>query len=152
MRSRRNTMKITIETPSPGEEDEIIVRLASLDERMLKLIYSLRSEQEKLTGYLEERIVKLKYKDIYYFEAVENRVFAYTQNGVYEVKKKLYELEETYAHTDFLRISKSCIVNVAKIAYLRPTLNGRFEAHLKNQEKIIISRQYVVELKKKLGI
>lgn len=145
-------MKITIETPKPGEEDEIIVRCANMDEKLLNLIYSLKSDQEKLTGYLEDRIVKLSSKDIYYFESVDNKVFAYTAKGTYEVHKKLYELEEDYGRSDFLRISKSIIVNVAKIAYLKPIFNGRFEAQLKNEEKIIISRQYVLDLKKKLGI
>ncbi len=145
-------MKITIETPLPGAEDEIIVRCANMDERILKLIYSLKSEQDKLTAYVEDKIVKLDPKDIYYFESVDNKVFAYGNKGVYEVQKKLYEIMEEYAHTDFLRISKSTIVNVAKIAYLRPSFNGKFEARLKNDEKIMISRQYVVELKKKLGI
>ena len=145
-------MKITIETPAAGEEDEIIVRCASLDERTMKLIYSLRANQDRLTGYIDDKIIKLQDKDIYYFEAVDNKVFAYTQSGVYEVRKKLYELEEGYIYSDFLRISKSSIVNVAKIAYLKPTFNGRFEATLKNNEKIIISRQYVTDLKKKLGI
>ena len=55
-------------------------------------------------------------------------------------------------HTDLLRISKSVIVNLAKVAYLRPIFNGRFEASLKNKEKVIISRQYVAKLKQKLGI
>ena len=68
------------------------------------------------------------------------------------IRKKLYEIEEEYASSDFLRISKSAIVNVAKISYIRPIFNGRFEAKLKNDEKIIISRQYVMDLKKKLGI
>lgn len=145
-------MKITIETPRPGEEDEIIVRCTRLDEKVLNLIYSLKSEQNKLTGYLEDKIVKLSPKDIYYFESVDNRVYAYGNKSVYEVHKKLYEIEEEFCHTDFMRISKSAIVNVAKIAYLKPIFNGRFEAKLKNDEKIIISRQYVLELKKKLGI
>ncbi len=145
-------MKITIETPLPGEEDEIIVRCASLDERLLQLISSFRTEQDKLTGYLEDKIVKLSPKDIFYFESVDNKVFAYTGKGVYEIHKKLYELEAEYENTDFLRISKSSIVNIAKIAYIRPIFNGRFEAKLKNEEKIIISRQYVLELKKKLEI
>lgn len=145
-------MKITIEMPGPGEEDEIIVRCATLDERLMNLIYSLKSEQDKLTGYVEDKIVKLQPKDIYYFESVDSKVFAYTAKGMYEVHKKLYEIEAEYAHTDFLRISKSIIVNVAKIAYLKPIFNGRFEAKLKNDEKIIISRQYVLELKKKLEI
>ncbi|MBQ7955769.1 MAG: LytTR family transcriptional regulator DNA-binding domain-containing protein [Lachnospiraceae bacterium] len=145
-------MKITIEMPKPGEEDEIIVRCASLDDKLMNLIYSLKSDQDKLTGYIEDRIVKLSPKDIYYFESVDNKVFAYTAKGTYEVHKKLYEIEEEYTHTDYLRISKSIIVNVAKIAYIKPIFNGRFEAQLKNEEKIIISRQYVLDLKKKLGI
>lgn len=145
-------MKITIETPRPGEEDEIIVRCAALDEQLMKLIYALKMQQDKITGYVEDKIVKLEPKEIYYFESVDNKVFAYTEKGVYEVRRKLYEIEESFTHMDFLRISKSSIVNVAKIAYLRPIFNGRFEAKLKNGEKIIISRQYIVELKKKLGI
>lgn len=146
-------MKITIETPKPGEEDEIIVRCTSLDEKLMNLIYALKMDRDhQLTGYQEDKIVKLAPRDIFYFESVDNRVFAYLGNGEYEVHKKLYEIEEEYASSDFLRISKSTIVNVAKIAYIRPSFNGRFEARLKNDEKIMISRQYVIELKKKLGI
>ena len=145
-------MKITIETLKEGEEDEIIVRCASLDDRLMKFIAALKSSDNPLTGYLDDKIVKLAPRDVFYFESVDNKVFAYAGKNVYEVRKKLYEIEEEYADTDFLRISKSAIVNVAKIAYIRPLLNGRFEAKLKNDEKIIINRQYVIELKKKLGI
>lgn len=144
-------MKITIEAPKPGEEDEIIVRCADLDERVLKLIRALRAE-DKLTGYIDDKIVKLSLKEIYYFEAVDNKVFSYTAKETYEVHKKLYEIEQEFEHTDFLRISKSVIVNVAKIAYVKPIFNGRFEAKLRNDEKVIVSRQYVADLKKKLGI
>lgn len=144
-------MKITIEAPKPGEEDEIIVRCTDLDERVLKLIQALRAE-DKLTGYIDDKIVKLSLKEIYYFEAVDNKVFSYTAKETYEVHKKLYEIEQAFEHTDFLRISKSVIVNVAKIAYVKPIFNGRFEAKLKNDEKVIVSRQYVLDLKKKLGI
>lgn len=144
-------MKITIEAPKPGEEDEIIVRCTDLDERVLKLIQALRTE-DKMTGYIDDKIVKLSLKEIYYFEAVDNKVFSYTAKETYEVHKKLYEIEQAFEHTDFLRISKSVIVNVAKIAYVKPIFNGRFEAKLKNDEKVIVSRQYVLDLKKKLGI
>ena len=39
-----------------------------------------------------------------------------------------------------------------KIEYLSPPFSGKLEAHLKNGEKIVISRQYVPVLKAKLGI
>lgn len=145
-------MKITIETPKPGEEDEIILRFATVDENILKLIQSLKTEKDALTGYVDDKIQKLALKDIFYFEAVDNKVYAYTAKQVYEVHKKLYEIEEDYANTDFLRISKAIVVNVSKITYIRPMLNGRFEAKLKNDEKVIISRQYVPALKEKLDL
>ncbi len=145
-------MKITIETPKPGEEDEIILRFATVDENVLKLIQSLKTEKDALTGYADDKIQKLSLRDIFYFESVDNKVYAYTAKQVYEVHKKLYEIEEEYANTDFLRISKAVVVNVSKITYIRPMLNGRFEAKLKNDEKVIISRQYVPALKEKLDL
>lgn len=145
-------MKITIETPKPGEEDEIILRFATVDESILKLIQSLKTEKDALTGYVDDKIQRLALKDIFYFEAVDNKVYAYTAKQVYEVHKKLYEIEEDYANTDFLRISKAVVVNVSKITYIRPMLNGRFEAKLRNDEKVIISRQYVPSLKEKLDL
>lgn len=145
-------MKITIEMQNAGEEDEIIIRCAVLDDRIRGFLHALQEEAKGLTGYVEDKIAKLAPKDIFYFESVDNKVFAYTVDQVYEVRKKLYEIEEEYFYMDFLRVSKSAIVNVSKIEYIRPVFNGRFEAKLKNGEKIIISRQYVINLKKKLGI
>lgn len=145
-------MKITILTPEPGQEDEIIIRCAQLDDRMMRLIQSLKAEKVKLTAYSDDGITLVDPRDVFYFEAVDNRVFAYCEKQVYEVRKKLYELEADLADTDFLRISKSAIVDLSKVLHLSAAFNGRLEAKLKNGEKIIISRQYVPSLKKKLGL
>ena len=116
------------------------------------MLLSFQTVKTDLTGYLDDKIVRLNYQDIYYFEANENRVFAYYYSDVYEVKYKLYELEELFVPLDFVRCSKSMIVNMAKIEYLSPLFSGKLEAHLKNGEKIVISRQYVHSLKIRLGI
>ncbi len=139
-------MKITIETPRQGEEDEIIIRCAVLDQDLLQLIGRLKKGRQKLPAFCGQEIMMLPLKDIYYFESVDHKVFAYCQNQVYEIRKKLYELEADYAGQDFLRISKSTIVHLPKILHLKPLFNGRFEAALKNGEKVIISRQYVATL------
>lgn len=145
-------MKITILPPDPGQEDEIIVRCAHLDEQLLKLIQTLQAEKLRLNAYSDSGITIIDPKDVYYFEAVDNKVFAYCEKQVYEVRKKLYELEEALISTDFLRISKSTIMDLSKVAHLSAAFNGRLEAKLKNGEKIIISRQYVPYLKNKLGL
>lgn len=145
-------MKIIIETPQPNEEDVVIVRCAAPDQRLISILMSFQTANTELTGYLNDRIVRLNYQDVFYFESNENRVFAYYHSEVYEVKYKLYELEEMFGALDFIRCSKSMIVNMEKIEYLSPLFSGKLEAHLKNGEKVIISRQYVRNLKAKLGI
>lgn len=89
--------------------------------------------------------------DIFYFESVDKKVFAYCSQSVYEVKEKLYQVEELSEIIPFMRISKS-IINLDKIRHISPALGGRFEALLENNEKVIISRQYVPILKDKLGV
>ena len=145
-------MKIIIETPQPGEEDVVIVRSAAPDQRLISMLLSFQTANTELTGYLDDKIVRLNYQDVFYFEANESRVFAYYHSDVYEVKYKLYELEAMLSPLDFVRCSKSMIVNMEKIEYLSPLFSGKLEAHLKNGEKIVISRQYVHHLKVRLGL
>ncbi len=145
-------MKIIIEPIADGDEEEIIIRSNSMDSDLLELIYTLKAGRSKLTAYQDDEILRLKPSDIYYFESVDNRVCACCETSVYEVKQKLYELERIYKNTDFIRISKSMIVNVSKIEKIVPMFNGRLEAVLNNKERVVISRQYVPDLKKKLGV
>ena len=145
-------MRIIIESPQEGDEDAVIVRCASPDQRLISMLLSFCNANTELTGYLDDRIVRLNYQDVFYFEANENRVFAYCHSEVYEVKYKLYELEKMFVPLDFIRCSKSMIVNMEKIEYLSPLFSGKLEAHLKNGEKVLISRQYVRSLKVRLGI
>ena len=145
-------MKITIQDRQDGEEDEIIVRCRRLDDRMLKMIYALKEGQEKLTALREGKFVQLSPSDIYYFEAVDNKVFVYLEKDVYECRFKLYELERRFRETDFFRATKSTIINLSKVKSFSPAFNGRFELLMKNGEKLIVSRQYVPDLKAKLEL
>lgn len=145
-------MKITIITPSPGEEEEIIFRCHTLTDEMKQLVYRLEHGDMKLTGYDENGIYPLEASDVYYFEATDNKVFAYCERDVYEVREKLYQLEELLVSFSFMRASKSMILNLNKIKHLSPAFGGRFEALLENKEKVIISRQYVPVLKERLGL
>lgn len=145
-------MKITIVDCRDGEEDEIIIKCRQVDEQILKMVYALKAGAEKLTGLKDGSIVQIAPKDVYYFEAVDNKVFLYLEKEVYETRYKLYELEERFRGTDFFRVSKSYIMNLSKVQRLSPGFNGRFEAIMKNGEKLVISRQYVPVLKEKLGL
>lgn len=146
------TMKITIQDVKPGEEEEIIVRCRNLDEALLRMIRELKIGRGKFTVTDNDKIRQIDAGDIYYFEAVDNKVFLYLEQDVFEVKYKLYEIEAEYENTDFFRASKSVIINLSKVRQFAPDFGGRFEAQMMNGEKLIISRQYVPVLKKRLGM
>ncbi len=145
-------MKIIIEDSSPDEEDQIIIRCSRMNDTILKIISELKMEQKKLTGIKDGTITAIDPANVYYFEGVDNKIFLYCKQNVYETKLKLYEIELEYQNTNFFRASKSIILNASKIKSISPAFSGRFEAVLYNGEKIVISRQYVPELKKKLGL
>ena len=145
-------MKIIIEESNPGEEDQIIIRCREMGENILKLISDLKMGQKKLAGIKDGNITMIEPSSVYYFEGVDNKVFLYCKQNVYETKLKLYEIQDEYKNSNYLRASKSVILNVTKIRSISAAYSGRFEALLFNGEKIVISRQYVPELKKKLGL
>lgn len=145
-------MKITIQECEAGEEDEVIIRCKTMDEQLLQFIAALRMGRDKVTVFREDKLYQVLPGDIYYFEAVDNRVFAYMEKEVYETRSKLYELEGNYRNGDFFRASKSTIINLAKIENIGAAFNGCLEACMKNGERLIISRQYAPVLKDKLGL
>ena len=69
-------MKITILDTIPGEEDEIIIKCQNLSEDIQNLLQKLKQGNTKIAGYNENGIHLLEPDEIYYFETVDNKVFA----------------------------------------------------------------------------
>ncbi|MCR8658713.1 LytTR family DNA-binding domain-containing protein [Paenibacillus endoradicis] len=112
----------------------------------------MKTESHILLGYSNDSIHRIILSDIYYFEAVDGKVFIYCHDRVFEVKQKLYELEDLCKERKFFRASKSTVLNIAKISVIHPSISGRFEALLDNGERVVVSRQYVPVLKNMLGL
>jgi DNA-binding LytR/AlgR family response regulator len=147
-----NEVNIKIENIPEGSEPEIIIRCNEFDESTVKLIDLIRANTKKFVGFDGSQICLIEPAEVFYFEAVDNRVYIYCKDKVFESRLKLYQIEEEYEASDFFRASKSFIINLRQIEMLSPAFSGRLEALLKNGEKVIISRQYVPVLKKKLGV
>ncbi|CEG29396.1 LytTR family DNA-binding domain-containing protein [Bacillus sp. B-jedd] len=145
-------MKVSIEEISKQQDEEILIRCHEVNDRITEIVSKLNTETLLVLGYQNEQVHRIKLSDIYYFEAVDGKVFMYGKDSVYEVKQKLYELEDLFKGKNCFRASKSTILNIAKITSISPSLSGRFVAVLDNGERAVISRQYVPVLKKMLGL
>lgn len=145
-------MKVSVQEIPKSEEEEIMIRCHEINEEVLSLLHRLKLSQEKLAVTRQDEIHKIALQDVFYFETVDNKSFLYCESQVYETKLKLYEFEDMTQGSKFFRASKSTIINAMKISYVKPSISGRFEVCMENGEKLLVSRQYVAELKKKIGI
>ena len=80
--------------------------------------------------------------EIYYFDHVERKLFAYTEKGVYRLMTTLASCEEQLCNYGFVRISKSNLVNIYKIKQLKPDINMKVYLSFDNGERICINRSY----------
>lgn len=141
-------MDIRIRIIEKNKPELIDVQCHEENDTVREIVAFVKSRQGRLTGIMNGNQYEVPMQDILYIESVDDRTFLYTDSHEYEIRQRIYELENDLAGRHFLRISKSTIVNLMKIQSIRPALNGRFTAILSNNEEVIISRKYVADLKK----
>lgn len=137
------------------EKTKVTIEYKEKEEQVNKLIDFIERLEEvgnNFIGSANGRIYNINKDDILYIESVDRKTFGYTESEVYELSYKLYEIEECYKLMDYMRISKSCIVNLRKVHSLKPDFGGKILATMENNEKLYISRQYAPILKEKIGL
>ncbi|WP_332647353.1 LytTR family DNA-binding domain-containing protein [Lysinibacillus sp. 54212] len=146
-------MKIQLIIDENIQETEIQIRASQYNEQIERLMKRLQDLQTTVAidGYLQQEIHMLKIKDIYYIYGEGAKVFLQTVNQEFESKRKLYELELMLSH-DFVRVSKSTLVNIDKISSIQMSRIGSTEIILDDESSVHVSRKYFKELKMRLGI
>ena len=137
------------------EKTKVTIEYKTKDKKVERLVEFVEHLEEIENGFLasaDGKLFSLGIQDILFIESVDRKTFCYTSEGVYEIGYKLYEIEEKYSAVDYMRISKSCIVNLKRVQSLKPDFGGKILATMDNGEKIYISRQYAAVLKEKLGL
>ena len=144
-------MKLTIEQSDAYSDIEITIRCSTIDEPLERLIEQIRLYGFAMPGKANGETTLLRPEDIFYFESIDGKTFAYMEKNVYECGLRLYEIEERLCRSTFIRVSKATILNVQKLKAFRTQLNGKLEARLLNGERLEVNRHYVPELKARLA-
>lgn len=91
-------------------------------------------------------IVLLDFEDIFMIRVEDKQTKVFTEDKDYLIKKPLYQIEENL-DSNFVRVSKTTIVNLRKIKRVAPSLKGMMFIELKNGLKDNISRKYLSNFK-----
>ena len=130
-------------------ETEVIIRGDVTSEEVVSLLQLLKKRNSgKLILYKEEEQYIMDADEIVYVEVSDNKVYAYTKQGTYEAKQKLYEIKELLGGRSFAQINKSVIVNINCVKSIQAEFSGNYRIKLKNRkESLTISRKYFKEFK-----
>lgn len=144
-------MKVDIRKVYSENEERAEIHAVTLTEEIQNAVDILENNKRSIPVINSEETIMCTLDRVYYFESVDKRTFVYTKDKCYETKYRLYELEEMIPY-DFFRCSKAMIINIKKIGSVKAEFNARMRAVLLNGEEVVISRNYVKDLKGKLGL
>ncbi len=144
-------MQVTVEKVESKEEEQAIIRAVEETGDIRAARELLEGGSRSIPVTKDGQVYVCKLSSIYYIESVDKKTFVYTKEGCFESKKRLYELEEELGGL-FMRCSKAMILNLKKVKNVHSEMSGRLNAILLNDETVVISRGYVKDIKRRLGI
>ena len=145
-------MKIRINQDKTVSEIEVIVNCPTVDARVRNLLDALRQCAVSLTGMAEDMTVCVPLHTILYIESINRKTFFYDENRVFRCKDSLTALESLLEQYRFLRISKSCIVNIAQVASTYRCDNHRLGLLLRNGERLVAGRVYAAKVRERIQV
>lgn len=139
-----------------GQRDiKVVVTSAPSDPRATRIVDKLKTLDGKLIAYEPGTITRrmLPYSEVLFIDIRAHQCWIHCTHGIeFESSQRLYELAESLAHTEFIRISKQVIVNFDKVVRIRPEFNHRLMLELEDGTQVLVTRSYVSEIKRRLSM
>lgn len=108
--------------------------------------------QDKITAFMDDQVQILAYQDILRFYSLDNKVYLDTMKSTYTTRLRLYQLEDRLPKKQFIKISRSEIVNLDYVKALDLSFTGTIALELKNGQVSYVSRRSLKNFKEALGL
>ena len=146
-------VKIKVDISPQYLEKEIVIRANKNDDEVQEILHNIKEVETRfhsLNGYLDDAVYSLQLREILFFETNDRNVYAHTKDNAFLIHYRLYELEQNLPD-NFLRISKSAILNVNEILSLTRSVTGNVVQFRDSYKQIYVSRRFLKSLKIKLN-
>lgn len=146
-------MKINIDIGSKVSEDIISIQAAEMTDEIRNVVKYIESmgSNSTLNGRIENDIYRIKLQHVHRFFIEDKVLQVQTSKNTYAVDKRLYQIEEITG-LEFIKISKSEIININFLDHLSITPSGQIKIYMKNGEYTFSSRRYLKSIKERLSL
>jgi DNA-binding LytR/AlgR family response regulator len=146
-------MKLNLIIDSMIKESSVTVYAPEMSDNVKKIVQCV-DDLEKIStisGHKEQELYFLDIQNVLSFVAQNKQIYAITQYGQFIIKERLYQLEQILP-SDYIRVSKSEIINKHCIEKLSLETNGSIKLYLKHNYCTYSSRRYLKSIKERLEI
>ena len=130
---------------SEDYENEVIIRGKMMDDEMLalqKAIIGLLGRRAEISVTLAGNEYFLPLDKLLFFETDGEKTAVHTADRMYHSDKRLWQLEESLP-VNFIRVSKSCILNVSRVSSIAKNITGASTVTFFScDKKAYVSRSY----------
>lgn len=145
-------MKVSIELSPEYSEPYAIIYADKITDSIQRTLDIFDSNESPITAFKNENdIVILQPKEIYMVRVENKDTIIYGKEHRYRSRKRLYEMQQQLG-AGFMQISKSTLVNLSYMSNVEAGFSGTLLLKLKNGCKDYVSRKYLSEFKKYLGL
>ena len=146
-------MQVELKIDPRCAEPRIVVVAAEMTEEIDALLKKLSGQDmQMITGQKDGKLEILEPAELIRVFAQGGKVLASARRGQYELRMRLYELEERLDPRRFVRISNSEIINLCEAESFDLSIAGTICVQMKNGETTYVSRRYVSKIRKILGL
>lgn len=124
-----------------------------MDARILALLEGMRPERTCATRFVVKtasRVVIVKVSDIDWIESDANYALLHVGDKTHLLRETMRSMEEQLSPAQFLRISRSAIVNIERIKDIQPLMKGEYIVALHNGTRLTMTRG-IREVQQALG-
>ena len=145
-------MKVSVDISPEYKEPYAVIHTDKVTDEIQHIIDSLAASDAPITALLnEEDIIVLKPKEIYMVRVEGGDTIIYGEKNQYRSRRRLYELANQLGK-QFMQISKTTLINLSFMDCIEPGFSGTLLLKLKNGCKDYVSRKYLPEFKRYLGL
>ena len=145
-------MKVNVDISAEYIEPFVVIHTDKVTDEVQRIIDVCGSSDSPVTALQnEEDIIVLQPKDIYMVRVEDGDTVIYGARQSYRSRKRLYELASQLGK-QFMQISKTTLINLSYMDSIEPGFSGTLLLKLKNGNKDYVSRKYLPEFKKYLGL
>lgn len=138
------------------EELEIILQKSQYDDEVLAMVQYLEKFGVGMADVVPikvvDRIQMMKIGDIISVEVEGGQLVIETTEGRLLTTDRLYRFKERVANENLFQVSKQSLINIQHLRSLEASFSGNMLAWLTNGIKTSVSRRYLKDLEKRLGL